>query len=141
MHAALAAGAAGYVIKDADADEVAAAIRAVHRGGLGLDPMVARRLLAPLRPGAPDAAPALTARELDVLRLIGEGMANKEIATALALSERTVRTHVSSILGKLGLSSRTQAALWAAREGLVDLGRSERLIPGALTRRRPRARG
>ena len=72
----------------------------------------------------------LTTRELDVLRLIGDGRANKEIAVGLGLSERTVRTHVSSILGKLGFSSRTQAALWAAREGLVDLGR-----PGASPRR------
>ena len=125
VQAALAAGAAGYVLKDADADEVAAAIRAVHRGGLQLDPAVARRLLSHLRPQAPHAPGALTARELDVLRLIGDGQANKEIAAALDLSERTVRTHVSNILGKLGLTSRTQAALWAAREGVVDLGRPD----------------
>jgi DNA-binding NarL/FixJ family response regulator len=123
VHAALEAGAAGYVLKDADADDVVTAIRAVHRGGLQLDPLVARRLLSSLREDADNAADALTPRELDVLRLIGEGKANKEIAAGLALSERTVRTHVSNILGKLGLSSRTQAALWAAREGLVDLGR------------------
>jgi DNA-binding NarL/FixJ family response regulator len=129
VHAALDAGAAGYVLKDADADEVAAAIRAVHRGGLQLDPTVARQLLSRLRPAVPESVPALTARELDVLRLIGEGKANKEIAAALRLSERTVRTHVSSILSKLDLRSRTQAALWAAREGLVDLGR-----PGASSR-------
>jgi DNA-binding NarL/FixJ family response regulator len=122
VHAALEAGAAGYVLKDADADDVVTAIRAVHRGGLQLDPLVARRLLSSLREDADNAADALTPRELDVLRLIGEGKANKEIAAGLALSERTVRTHVSNILGKLGLSSRTQAALWAAREGLVDLG-------------------
>jgi DNA-binding NarL/FixJ family response regulator len=126
VQAALAAGAAGYVLKDADADEVVAAIRAAHRGGLRLDPAIARRLLSSLRAPPREAAAVLTARELDVLRLVGDGRANKEIAAALELSERTVRTHVSSILGKLGLSSRTQAALWAAREGLVDLGR-----PGA----------
>jgi DNA-binding NarL/FixJ family response regulator len=119
VHAALEAGAAGYVLKDADADDVVAAIRAVHRGGLQLDPAVARRLVASLRPPEREV---LTAREVDVLKLVGEGRANKEIAVALGLSERTVRTHVSSILGKLGLSSRTQAALWAAREGFVDLG-------------------
>jgi DNA-binding NarL/FixJ family response regulator len=114
VRAALAAGAAGYVLKDADPDDVVAAIRAVHRGGLQLDPAVTRQLLA-------SAQGALTARELDVLRLVGAGKANKEIAAELGLGERTVRTHVSSILGKLGLSSRTQAALWAAREGLVGL--------------------
>jgi len=129
VHAALEAGAAGYVLKDADAHEVVAAIRAVHRGGLQLDPAVARRLMTMLRPVPLAASDVLTTRELDVLRLIGDGRANKEIATALDLSERTVRTHVSSILGKLGLSSRTQAALWAAREGVVDLGR-----PGASPR-------
>jgi DNA-binding NarL/FixJ family response regulator len=119
VRAALEAGAAGYVLKDAEPDEVAAAIRAVRRGGLQLDPAVARRLLDPGQ-GTPAA---LTARELDVLRLVGAGKANKEIAAELGLGERTVRTHVSSILAKLGLSSRTQAALWAAREGLVGLGR------------------
>jgi DNA-binding NarL/FixJ family response regulator len=122
VQAALEAGAAGYVLKDADADDVVAAIRAVHGGGLQLDPAVARRLLSYLRPAEREAASPLTTRELDVLRLVGEGQANKEIAAALGLSDRTVRTHVSSILGKLGLSSRTQAALWAAREGVVDLG-------------------
>jgi DNA-binding NarL/FixJ family response regulator len=125
VRAALDAGAAGYVLKYADADEVAAAIRAVHRGGLQLDPAVASRLLSSLRPTEHEPAPVLTRRELDVLRLIGDGRANKQIASALGLSERTVRTHVSSILGKLGLSSRTQAAMWAAREGLVDLGRPD----------------
>jgi len=121
VRAALEAGAAGYVLKDADPDEVVAAIRAVRRGGLQLDPAVARQLVS-FAADAPDATSTLTSRELDVLRLVGEGKANKEIAAALGLGERTVRTHVSSILGKLGLSSRTQAALWAAREGLVGLG-------------------
>jgi DNA-binding NarL/FixJ family response regulator len=120
VQAALEAGASGYLLKDADADEVAAAVRAAHRGELQLDPALARSLMSSLRPAA--AREQLTARELDVLRLLGEGRANKEIAAALALSDRTVRTHVSSILAKLGLSSRTQAALWAVREGLVDVG-------------------
>jgi DNA-binding NarL/FixJ family response regulator len=124
VRAALEAGAAGYVLKDADADEVVAAIRSVHAGAVQLDPAVARRLLASSGPPArEDAVGGLTARELDVLRQLGDGMANKEIAANLGLSERTVRTHVSSILGKLGLSSRTQAALWAAREGVVELER------------------
>jgi DNA-binding NarL/FixJ family response regulator len=122
VHAALEAGAAGYLLKDAEADEVAAAIRAAHRGELQLDPAIARRLM-PRRTGAPpdDPAAAMTARELDVLRVVGSGKANKEIAAELGISERTARTHVSNILSKLGLHSRTQAALWAVREGLVEI--------------------
>jgi len=121
VHAALEAGATGYLLKDAEADEVASAIRAAHRGELQLDPAIARRLMQQLRATPPDdPAAKMTARELEVLRLIGAGRANKEIAAELGISERTARTHVSNILGKLGLHSRTQAALWAVREGLVD---------------------
>jgi DNA-binding NarL/FixJ family response regulator len=122
VHAALEAGASGYLLKDADADEVAAAVRAAHRGELTLDPVIARRLMSSLR-AAPrhDLTEELTARELEVLRLVGAGRANKEIAAELLISERTARTHVSNILGKLGLSSRTQAALWAVREGLIEV--------------------
>jgi DNA-binding NarL/FixJ family response regulator len=112
VHAALQAGASGYLLKDSDVDEVAVAIRAAYRGELQLDPAVARRLTESLR--APHD-PKLTARELDVLRLLGEGQSNKTIAAGLGITERTARTHVSKILAKLGLSSRTQAALWAAR--------------------------
>jgi DNA-binding NarL/FixJ family response regulator len=129
VHSALAAGASGYLLKDADADDVAAAIRAAHRGNLQLDGGVARRLMSSLDPVASAPVAGLTAREVDVLRLVGEGRANKEIALALGIGERTARTHVSNILGKLGLNSRTQAALWAAREGLVappDAGSSPR---------------
>jgi DNA-binding NarL/FixJ family response regulator len=121
VHAALAAGASGYLLKDADAGEVAAAVRAAHRGELRLDRTVARRLMSSLRAAPPDdPVSELTARELDVLRLVGAGKANKEIAAELTIAERTVRTHVSNILRKLRLSSRTQAALWAVRERLVD---------------------
>jgi len=121
VHAALAAGASGYLLKDADVDDVAAAIRAAHHGRVQIDPAVARRLMTSLRaPPRDDPAVELTTRELDVLRLVGAGKANKEIASELQISERTARTHVSNILGKLELSSRTQAALWAVREGLVD---------------------
>jgi DNA-binding NarL/FixJ family response regulator len=121
VHAALEAGATGYLLKDAEADEVASAIRAAHRGELQLDPAIARRLMQQLRATPPDdPAAKMTARELEVLRVIGAGRANKEIAAELGISERTARTHVSNILGKLGLHSRTQAALWAVREGLVD---------------------
>ena len=121
VDAALEAGASGYLLKDSDADKVAAAVRAAHGGGLQLDPAVARRLVSSLQESRRDDPTAeLTSRELEVLRLVGAGKANKEIAAELVISERTARTHVSNILGKLGLSSRTQAALWAVREGLVD---------------------
>jgi DNA-binding NarL/FixJ family response regulator len=120
VHAALEAGASGYLLKDADVDEVAAAVRAAHRGELQLDPAVARLLMSSLRGiSRDDVASALTPRELEVLGLVGEGRANKEIAAELGITERTARTHVSNILRKLGLASRTQAALWAVREGLV----------------------
>jgi DNA-binding NarL/FixJ family response regulator len=115
VHAAFEAGASGYLLKSADADEVAAAVRAAHQGVLPLDPAIARRLMTSVR-----AAPAgdLTPRELEVLRHVGAGKANKEIAAALGITERTARAHVSNILRKLGLSSRTQAAVWATRERL-----------------------
>ena len=123
VHAALEAGASGYLLKDSDADEVSAAIRAAHRGELPLDPAIARGLTASLRAGSRDGPDAeLTTRELEVLRLLGAGRSNKEIAGELQISERTARTHVSNILGKLELSSRTQAALWAVRRGLVEVG-------------------
>jgi DNA-binding NarL/FixJ family response regulator len=123
VYAALEAGASGYLLKDSDADEVAAAVRAARRGELQLDPAVARRLTLSLRAAPRDEPKAeLTTRELEVLRLLGAGKANKEIAAELSISERTARTHVSNILGKLGLTSRTQAALWAVREGLVKVG-------------------
>jgi DNA-binding NarL/FixJ family response regulator len=122
VHAALEAGASGYLLKDSDADDVVAAVRAAHRGELRLDPGIARRLMSSLREhrGA-DPLSALTSRELDVLRLVAAGKPNKEIAAELAISERTARTHVSRILQKLRLTSRTQAALWAVREGLIDM--------------------
>ena len=123
VHAALEAGASGYLLKDSDADEVSAAIRAVHRGELPLDPAIARGLTSSLRAESRDGSDAeLTTRELEVLRLLGVGKTNKEIAAELQISERTARTHVSNILGKLDLTSRTQAALWAVRQGLVEVG-------------------
>lgn len=120
VHAALQAGAAGYLLKDAEADEVATAIRAAQRGEVHLDPAVAKRLMQALRAPKPaEVAEPLTEREREVLTLVAQGRANKEIARGLGISERTARTHVSNILGKLGLASRTQAALYAVREGLV----------------------
>ena len=124
VHAALQAGASGYVLKNSDADDVATAVRAAHRGALQLDPLVARGLMSSLRVTTDDdPISELTSRELDVLRLVAVGMPNKQIAAELAISERTARTHVSRILGKLRLSSRTQAALWAVREGIVEVER------------------
>ena len=118
-HAALDAGASGFLLKDADADEVAAAIRAAHRGEVHLDSAIAGRLIRALRaPSTPQAGSTLTEREREVLQLVAVGKANKDIAAELNISERTARTHVSSILTKLRLTSRTQAALWAVREGL-----------------------
>jgi DNA-binding NarL/FixJ family response regulator len=118
IRAALQAGAAGYLLKDADASEVVAAIRSAIAGEVHLDPAAARALTAALRAPRSETAP-LTARERDVIRLIAQGSTNRQIAKHLAMTERTARTHVSNILTKLGLASRTQAALWAVREGLV----------------------
>ena len=103
---------------------VEAALSQIGHRVLQLDPAIARRLMGHLR-AAPrdDPAARMTARELEVLRVVGAGKANKEIAAELGISERTARTHVSNILSKLGLHSRTQAALWAVREGLVEADR------------------
>jgi DNA-binding NarL/FixJ family response regulator len=117
VRSALEAGAAGYLLKDADADQVAAAIRAAAAGQCHLDPAVARILADSLRAPRP-AADTLTVREHDVLAQIASGATNRQIAGRLGVSERTARTHVSSILAKLGLTSRTQAALWALQHGL-----------------------
>ena len=127
VHAALDAGASGYVLKDSDADEVAAAVRAAHRGELQIDSVVARRLMSSRHEARHhDPVSELTSRELDVLRLVAAGKPNKQIANELSISERTARTHVSRILRKLHLSSRTQAALWAVRRRLVDVEREPR---------------
>jgi DNA-binding NarL/FixJ family response regulator len=118
VHVALEAGATGYLLKDAEADEVGAAVRAAYRGEVHLDPVVARKLTQTLvAPGR--TATALTPREREILVLVAQGKSNGDIADALVISERTARTHVSHMLTKLGLASRTQAALWAVREGLV----------------------
>jgi NarL family two-component system response regulator LiaR len=111
---AVRAGAAGYLLKDVQPQELVEAIRTVHRGGALLHPRVASRLLEEL------VTDPLTPREREVLGLIGRGMANKVIARELSLSEKTVKAHVSSILSKLGLTDRTQAALYAVRAGLIE---------------------
>ena len=121
LFAALRAGAAGYLLKDVQPAELAQAIRTVAAGEALLDPAVTARVLRRMseRERRPKHAD-LTRRELEVLRLIARGLSNKQIAAELVLSEKTVKTHVSSILGKLRLSDRTQAALYAVREGLVE---------------------
>ncbi len=122
VQAALEAGASGYLVKDAAPEELALAIRAASRGEIHLDAAIARRFMDSLhvsREQAGDPFAELSEREREILRLLAEGHANKEIARRLVISERTARTHVSNILRKLGLTSRTQAALLAMREGLA----------------------
>ncbi|MET9354840.1 MULTISPECIES: response regulator transcription factor [unclassified Streptomyces] len=115
---ALRAGAAGYVYKDVDPDALAGAIRSVHAGHILLQPEVAGALLSQEESSSgPGRAGSLTEREREVLGLIADGRSNREIARALVLSEKTVKTHVSNILMKLDLADRTQAALWAVRHG------------------------
>jgi len=114
---AVRAGAIGYLLKDTQGDELCRAIKAAAAGQVQLAPQAAARLMREVR--APESPEALTERETAVLRLLARGKANKEIAATLGIGEQTVKTHVSSILAKLGVRSRTQAALHAARIGLV----------------------
>jgi DNA-binding NarL/FixJ family response regulator len=116
---AVNAGAIGYLLKDTRSDELCRAIKSAAAGQVQLSPGAAARLLREVR--APDSPEALTARETDVLRLLAEGKANRQIGADLSIGENTVRTHVSSILAKLGVQSRTQAALYAAQIGLAKL--------------------
>lgn len=116
---AMRAGATGYLLKDTEADELCRAIKAAASGQVQLSPQVAARLLREV--GPPDDPEPLTERETEVLRQLALGKSNKEIAATLVITEKTVRTHVSNILGKLGVASRTQAALHAVRVGLVSL--------------------
>ena len=121
---AVKAGAIGYLLKDTQADELCRAIKAAAAGQVQLSPQAAARLMREVRtPDAPSLS-ELTEREGDVLRLIAQGKANKEIAMDLVIGEKTVKTHVSNILMKLGVQSRTQAALYAAQNGLAELGSS-----------------
>ena len=113
---AIRAGARGYLSKDVDPAALVAAVRAVAAGHLLLEPEAAAALAA----GVPSDGTTLTARERDVLTLLAEGRSNREIARSLTVAEKTVKTHVSSILLKLGLADRTQAALYAVRSGLTD---------------------
>ncbi|KAB2903020.1 MAG: response regulator transcription factor [Anaerolineae bacterium] len=115
---AIRAGAIGYLLKDTESDELTRAIKAAAMGQVQLSPKAAERLMREVR--TPDSPEALTERETEVLRLLAKGKANKEIAQILTIGEKTVKTHVSNILSKLNVSSRTQAALYAVRIGLVE---------------------
>lgn len=119
VEAALA-GACGYVVKEAPLGEVAMAVRRIAMGESLMDPVISHRALAEIAGTPRDTAPSLTERERDVLNLIAEGATNREIAEQLFLAEQTVKNYVSTILSKLGLRRRTQAALWAAGSSVTD---------------------
>jgi DNA-binding NarL/FixJ family response regulator len=118
---AIKAGAIGYLLKDTQSDELRRAIKAAAEGQVQLSPQAAARLMREVRTPEVAAPDALTERENDVLKLLAKGKANKEIARDLIIGEKTVKTHVSNILLKLGVQSRTQAALYAAQNGLAEL--------------------
>jgi two-component system, NarL family, response regulator LiaR len=120
---AIRKGAQGYLLKDSSPAELLQAIRYVNRGETSLHPTIARKLIQEINHPSdlPPAGEPLTEREVEVLRLVSKGMSNQEIADLLIVSERTVRTHVSNILSKLHLANRTQAALYALKEGFSRL--------------------
>lgn len=120
---AIKAGALGYLLKDSSPQELIHAIYNVYHGEVTLHPTIALKVIRELRepPDLPPTDDPLTEREVDVLKLVAQGLSNQEIAESLVISERTVGTHVSNILNKLHLANRTQAALYALREGLADL--------------------
>ena len=123
VYAAIKTGALGYLLKDASPQQILDAIREVYRGEPSMPPVIAHKLMSELQrtSSLPLTEDPLTERELEVLKLVAQGLPNLKIAEQLVISERTVRTHVSNILSKLHLANRTQAALYALREGLTHL--------------------
>ena len=123
IYSAIEAGALGYLLKDSSPADLLQAIRDVHAGLPSMTPAVAHKLMQEIQRASdlPPTPEPLTEREMEVLKLLAQGLPNQEIAEKLVISERTARTHVSSILGKLHLANRTQAALYALREGIADL--------------------
>ncbi|MEW6402254.1 MAG: response regulator transcription factor [Chloroflexota bacterium] len=121
LHAALRAGASGFLLKEMDGDDLLEAIRGAAKGKPQLHPEIAKRLMA-RAPMPEDPFESLTERERDILKHVARGLSNKEIALQLVLTEMTVKGYVSDVLAKLGVSDRTQAALMAVRYGLVELG-------------------
>lgn len=121
---AIQAGASSYLLKDVSPDDLVEAIRAVHRGEARLHPDIAHKLMEqvahPANPASTPPAEHLTDREREVIRLVAQGRSNAEIAQALIISDKTVKTHVSNILSKLNLQDRTQLAIYAIKHGLVD---------------------
>ncbi|MEA3340460.1 MAG: response regulator transcription factor [Chloroflexota bacterium] len=120
---AIRVGAISYLLKDTEGDKLCEAIKAAAAGQVRLSPQVAARLMREVR--APESPEALTKREIEVLRVLARGLSNKEIAAALFITEKTVKTHVSNVLSKLDLPSRTRAALYALRIGLVSLEKTD----------------
>lgn len=129
---AIKAGAIGYLLKDTQSDELLRSIKAAAAGQVQLSPQATAMLVQEVR--APDSPESLTERETDVLRLIAQGYSNREIAEILVLGEKTIKTHVSNILSKLQVASRTQAALHAVRIGLVSQMRHNTTQPTSITR-------
>ena len=123
VYSAIKAGAQGYLMKDASPQDILAAIRQVYRGEPSMDPSIAHKLMRELQRSSdlPPTEEPLTESEVEVLKLVAQGLTNQQIAASLVISERTVSTHVSNILGKLHLANRTQVALYALKEGLADL--------------------
>src|SRR2546426_6708881 len=122
LREAVRAGAAGYLLKDVSRDELIDAIKQISTGGAFIDPQMLKGMLSDMKPTAPAPAQArgLTKREREILALVAEGLSNREIAERLVLSPETVKSHVAAILEKLGVSDRTQAAIYAVRHGLVE---------------------
>lgn len=123
VYSAIKAGAMGYLLKDSSPQEILTAIRQVYQGEMPMHPSIANKLMRELQRTSrlPPTEDPLTAREVEILKLVAKGLPNQEIADMLVISERTVRTHVTNILSKLHLANRTQAALYALREGFADM--------------------